>query len=129
MGLRSGNPDADSRVRDYIHAETVDIVQSWENNALNDGDTKFARYIQKCWQPRIDALYEGRAVLISRYELPLWHPMSTKYGGDPADHLELGPDDVLRPYVSLKLKLNRADRRAGGQRGNGLNGARVNGSD
>ena len=130
VGVRSGNPDADPRVRDYIHAETVDIVQAWEHNALRDGDTKFAAHVRKVWQPRIDALHEGRAVLISRFELPYEHRMSPKYGGDPADHFELGEDDVLRPYVSPKLKLNRrAERRAAGQRGNGINGAPIDGFD
>jgi hypothetical protein len=112
----------DSRVRDYIHGEICDQVERWVNNALADGDPKFARYARRSWQGRIDALYEGRAVLVSRFELPDWHPMNPKYGGDPADHFELGEDDVLRPHEGPKLKLNRAQRRAAGWRGNGLNG-------
>ena len=90
--------ESDSTVRDHIHAVTVDLVSRWENNARNDGDVKFANYIRKSWQSRIDALYEGRAVLVSRYELPYEHPMSPKYGGDPATNFVLGEDDVLRPY-------------------------------
>ena len=118
-----------SRVRDYLHAEFVDRVGRWEGNAINDGEVKFARYIRKSWQPTIDALRENRAVLIPRFELPYDHPMSPKYGGDPGDHLELGADDILRPYdgPAPKLRLNRAERRAG-QRGHRVNGAPTNGS-
>jgi hypothetical protein len=117
--------NADSQVRDYIHAWTVDQVSRWENNALNDGDVKFARYVRKSWQPRIDALYEGRAVLISRFELPREHPMSPKWGGNPGDHLELTADDRVRLYEGPpepKLRLNRTERRRAGWRGPGLNG-------
>src|SRR5262249_49977027 len=43
----------------------------------------------------------GDEVMIHRFELPDWHPWAACHGaGGPADLLELGPDDVVRPVPS-----------------------------
>ena len=117
VGVRSGNPDANPDLRDYIHAETADFVSTYINIALAAGDTELADYTRRSWQGRLDALLEGRAVELHRYELPDWCEASPKHGGDPCDRFELGPDDVLRgPLESAgpHFRPNRAQRRAAG---------------
>jgi hypothetical protein len=112
--------DSDSKVRDYVYGETVDIVQGWENNALRVGDTKFAAYIRKSWQPYIDALREDREVIVHGWELPDDH-WARALGVDRS--WTLTADDRLVPRDDPQfVPPNRAQRRAMGQRGNGLNG-------
>jgi hypothetical protein len=122
---RTEHPTGDPDLRDYLLAEFVDFRElmssTLEGHTIENGET--------VWQHlshRIDALLDGREVTISRFQLPDWHEESPKFGGDPGDRFTLGPDDILRPYESPepKLKLNRAERRANGWRGPGLNGQR-----
>ena len=84
------------------------------------------RMVVRCGKsglPLLMLCWEGRAVEISRYELPDWHSESPKYGGDPGNRFVLDVDDVLRPAPeSPRVLPNRAQRRAMGQRGYGLNG-------
>lgn len=120
MGVREGVPDAEPDLRAYLNGEAQDFVQTYITIALAAGDTELATYMRKSWQGRLDALLEGRAVQLHRYDLPDWHDQSPVNGGDPGDMFELGPDDVLRgPIESAvpQFKPNRAQRRAAGFRG------------
>ena len=120
------NPNA--QLRDYLHADLADFVQTYESKALAAGDIALASCKRTVHQARLDALLEGREVKgIPRWDLPDWHPESAKYGGNPYDRFTLGADDVLRPDEVTPRNTftppgNRAERRAAGWRGNGLNG-------
>jgi hypothetical protein len=110
--------DSDSKVRDYLLETAVDFRQlcstTLEGYTIEGG--------QSVWDHlsgRVDALMDGREVLLSRDDLPLWHPESTVHGGRPDDRFVLGADDVLRPYEPPRFTPNRAQRRANGWRGNG----------
>ena len=131
---------ADADLRGYLHARLADFVQGYVNAALADGDIALAEYTQRSYQPRLDALLEGREVkYVCRDDMPDWHPeaMCNTSGGRPDDRFVLGPDDVLRPEESKApafVPPNRAERRAAGWRGpwtngNGVNGGPTNGSD
>lgn len=126
MAYSVEKPDAD--LRGYLHAKLADFVQRTVNNALRDRDPEFAAYARKVHQARLDAFLEGREVRhIRRWDLPDWHPESSIYGGDADDLFTLGPepDDVLtRDEVKTPAFVppNRAERRAAGWRGPGLNG-------
>lgn len=110
--------NADTQLRDYLLAAAVDFRQlmssTLEGHTIEGGETVWDHL-----SGRVDALYAGEEVVISRYELPDWHPKSPKHGGDPGDRFELGSDDILRPYESTEPRFvpNRAQRRAMGQRG------------
>ena len=125
------DPNADSRLRDYLLGEEVDFRElmstTLEGHKIENGETVWQHLSHK-----VDALSAGKAVEFHRFELPDWHPESPKYGGDPCDRFELGPDDVLRPSESKAPKFvppNRATRRAMGWRGNGFNGGPAPASD
>jgi hypothetical protein len=93
------DPNADARLRNYLHAELADFVATYVNIALASGDTKLVDHTRKLFQPRLDALLEGREVRsINRYDLLDWHNESPKLSRrHPLDKFSLGPDDVLRP--------------------------------
>jgi hypothetical protein len=105
----------DSELRDHILAGEVDFRQlmssTLEGHTIENGET--------VWQHlshRIDALLAGEEVVITRFELPDWHPESPCHGGDPGDSFALGADDILRPYESTEpMPPNRG--RANGWRG------------
>ena len=130
MGIRAGVPDAEPWVRKFLIKEEVRFRKSMstklEGHKIENGETVFDHLT-----PRVDAFLEGRAVVISRWELPYNHRLFPKFGGDPADKFVLGEDDVLRPApdTTPKLKLNRKDRRRAGQRGHRFNGEPADGSD
>jgi hypothetical protein len=90
------DPNADAKLRNYLHASYADLREMF-SKTLPDDRTADGRSVWQIWTPIVDALLGGRAVRISRYELPDWHNESPKHGGDPGDRFELGPDDVLRP--------------------------------
>ena len=119
-----GNDGAD--LRDHLHADLADFVQSVENMAMAQGDTALATEARKVHQRRLDALLNGEEVKgIARYELPDWCAESTAYGGGPTDRFTLTSDDQLVPdSVTPKFVPpgNRKQRRKMGWRGNGLNG-------
>ena len=121
MAYSLRNPSAD--LRDYLHKDLADFVETYEGRALADGDIELASCTRSVHQPRLDALLEGREVRgIPRWDLPDWHPESTKYGGNPYDRFTLGSDDILRPDPTTPKFVppgNRAQRRGAGWRGNG----------
>ena len=110
--------NADAKVRDHLLETAVDFRQlcstTLEGYTIEGGQTVWDHL-----SGRVDALMEGREVLLSRDDLPAWHPESTRHGGRPDDRFTLGPDDVLRPYESPRFTPNRAQRRTDGWRGNG----------
>lgn len=120
---RIEHPTSEPDLRDYLLGELVDFRElcssTLEGHVIANGETVWEHVSH-----RIDALLDGRPVTINRYQLPDWHEESPKHGGNPADRFTLGPDDILRPYESPepKPRLNRAERRAAGWRGPGLNG-------
>ena len=63
---------------------------------LLEESTECGRYAWDAWTPLIDAATDGRAVLLSRFELPEGHAQGPPHGGHPCDSLELRADDVLR---------------------------------
>jgi hypothetical protein len=117
--------NADLKLRDHLLASEVDFRElmssTLEGHTIEGGESVYDHLSR-----RVDALLAGEAVVFTRFELPDWHPLSPKYGGDPSDRFVLGPDDVVRSDESPepRLKLNRAERRAAGWRGPGLNGNR-----
>jgi len=118
------DPNADGKLRGYLHASYADLRELF-SSTLPDDRKADGRSVWEIWTPVCDALLEGRAIEISRYELPDWHLESPKHGGNPHDRFVLDADDVLRPAPELpKVTPNRATRRAIGQRGPGLNGQR-----
>jgi hypothetical protein len=121
VGVRSGDPAADSTLRDYLVAWYCDLRQTYMNTARKGSDEELERYVKAQWTPLIDALLDGEAIEFHRFELPPDHPQAPPHGGNPTDTLELGSDDVLRPVVSTGPRFvppNRAQRRAMGQRNN-----------
>ena len=97
VGERSGNPAAETGLRNYLIATYVDLRQMFVNTARKGSDEELERYTMASWTPLIDALLGGEAVTFHRYELPPDHPQAAPHGGNPTDTLELGADDVLRP--------------------------------
>jgi hypothetical protein len=116
----------DGRLRAYLHGEAADFLERTVNNAIRDKDPTFADQARKALQPRVDAFLEGRKVgNIKRYDLPVWHPESTVYGGSPDDTFTLSaePEDELTLDVDAPAFVpNRAARRAAGFRGPLTNG-------
>ena len=89
MGLRSGNPDAEPELRDFLSAYFCDLRQMYVNAAQRSRDEQFELYTRSEWSPLIDALLDGRAVSFRRFELPKDHQLAPPHGGDPGDLLEL----------------------------------------
>ena len=112
---------ADTRLRDYLHAELADFVSCYEDKALANGEIDLFEYTRESFRYRLDALLEGREVKhIHRWDLPDWHPESTRYGGSPSDVFTLTVDDVLileEPAPPPRPLPNRKERRAAGWRG------------
>jgi hypothetical protein len=111
--------NADASLRDWLHADLCDFVQGIVNRCEEGGDTELAQYTLDAHRAHLDALREGREVRnIHRFNLPDWHPESTKYGGSPYDDFTLGTDDVLRIQDESKfVPPNRKERRSMGLRG------------
>jgi hypothetical protein len=119
------DPGSDQATHQLDNARRMPDLRELFSSTLPDDRTADGRSVWEIWTPVCDALLEGRAIEISRYELPDWHLESPKHGGNPHDRFVLDADDVLRPAPELpKVTPNRATRRAMGQRGPGLNGQR-----
>jgi hypothetical protein len=105
--------NADSTVRDHLIAEAVDfrtlMSSTLKGHKIENGETVWDHLSH-----RVDALLEGKAITFHRYELPDGHPMEAPHGGRPNDLLEIGEDDVVRPYESAEPQFappNRKQRR------------------
>ncbi len=96
MGVREGVPDAEPELRDYLIAHFCDRRQTYVNTARRGSDEELERYVRAEWTPLIDALLDGKAIKISRFQLPEDHPQAPPDGGHPTDPLVFGADDVLR---------------------------------
>jgi hypothetical protein len=87
--------NADSQLRGLLLESAVDFRQTMsaalEGQTIENGETVWDHLSR-----RVDALLADEAVVFRRYEFPDEHPLSPKYGGDPTDLFELGPDDVVR---------------------------------
>jgi hypothetical protein len=120
VGVRSGPPDADSRLRDHLLASAVDFRQLM-STTLEGFTIEGGQSVWDHLSGRVDALLEGKEVTFSRHELPDWHDEAPCHGGDPSDSFTLGPDDVLREATTSTeprfVPPNRAQRRAMGWRG------------
>ena len=59
VGERSGNPAAETGLRDYLIATYVDLRQMFVNTARKGSDEELERYTMASWTPLIDALLGG----------------------------------------------------------------------
>jgi hypothetical protein len=86
---------ADATVRAFLHEQAVEFRRFMCATLLEDGPES-AQYASDALSGQVDALARGDAVRISRYELPVGHPLSPPGAGHPCDSLMLGADDVVR---------------------------------
>jgi hypothetical protein len=88
--------NADTQLRDHLIANAVDFREMYGRKDL--GKTADGRTAWDILNGPVDALLEGKAFTVHRFELPDWHHESPRYGrGNPNDSFTLGEDDVLRP--------------------------------
>ena len=106
---------ADTRLRDHLLASAVDFRELM-SSTLEGFTIEGGQSVWDHLSGRVNALMDDQEVLVSRDDLPDWHPESTRYGGRPDDRFVLGCDDVLRPYEPPRFTPSK---RADGWRGNG----------
>jgi hypothetical protein len=92
--------DADAGTRAYILGQAREFRRLMVSTLLNDPENgvEYAQYASDQLSGRVDALAAGKAVLLSRYQLPPGHALCAPAAGRPSDALELGEDNVVRPY-------------------------------
>lgn len=84
-------PDSDAALRGYLLEQARDFRRLMVDTLLDS--TEWAKYAwAECSKP-VDALEAGKAIRISRYDLPDGHPMRPL--GRITDNLVLGADNVL----------------------------------
>jgi hypothetical protein len=103
----------DTSVREHLLAFYHGLRSTYADNARRDGDEELARAVDNAWGPMVNALLDGKAVRLTRSDLPDDHPLRR---GAADDLLELGSDDVIRPIDEPTdhrfVPPNRAERRA-----------------
>jgi hypothetical protein len=94
--------DADDHTRAYLLGEAREFRRLMCATLLDDSEhgEDWAQYASDQLSGRVDALASGKAVLLSRYELPPGHALSAPAAGHPGDTLQLDEDNVIRPVPS-----------------------------
>jgi hypothetical protein len=87
--------DADAGTRAYLLGEAREFRRLMCSTLLEES-AEMAQFASDQLSGRVNALAAGRAVLLSRYELPPGHPLSAPAAGHPCDNLVLGEDNVIR---------------------------------
>jgi hypothetical protein len=97
VGLRSGGP-GEPETRAYLLDGARDFHRLMCSTLLNDDEhgEEWAEFASGQLSPRVEMIAAGKAVHLSRFELPPGHPLSAPGAGRPTDELVLGEDNVVR---------------------------------
>jgi hypothetical protein len=93
--VRTTRPDDESATRAYLLEEAREFRRLMCSTLLEES-AEMAQFASDQLSPRVDALANGRAVRLHRFELPPGHVLSAPHAGRPNDWLELGEDNVIR---------------------------------